>query len=172
MLKGYGLVTLSPLQGLLRPRGRTSTFARVAASALLAGLGIALLPRGDAHAIVAGCRSDPVIVVDGDVADIVSTLYTDSSAISELDYTISVPPGSLIGKTTLTVGLGFPEKVTYVFDPTVPTGTIEVHASVVTRAGVPAFTTMVSVSTLYGHASTAGMSDAIVPVTVTNQLML
>jgi hypothetical protein len=138
----------------------------------LTGLGIALLPRGEAHAIVAACRSDPVIVVNGDAADIVSTLYADPSSISELDYAISVPPGSLIGKTTLTVGLGFPERVRYVFDPSVPWGTLTVQATVVTKPGVTPFTTSVRVSTLFAQASNAGLSNALIPVSVANQLML
>jgi hypothetical protein len=111
-------------------------------------------------------------VVNGAAADIVSTLYADPSAISELDYTISVAPGSIIGKTTLTAGIGFPEKVTYVFDPSVRWGTLNVQASVVTRPGVAPFPTTVNVTTLFASASNSGLSNALVPVSVANQLML
>jgi hypothetical protein len=144
----------------------------VAATVSLAALGIATVPRGEAHAMVAGCRSDPTVLVNLDLADIVSTLYAPPSAIKELDYTISVAPHSLTGKITLTIGLGFPEKVTYVFDSSVPWGMIKVQASVVTQPGVTPFNTTVSISTLFGSASTSGPSNAIVPVTVANQLML
>jgi hypothetical protein len=165
-------VRVSLPHGIRRSRGLTFALARLAIAASLAVLGIASLPRGEAHAIVAGCRSDPIILVNGDLADIVSTLYADPSAIKELDYTVHVAPGALTGILRLTIGLGFPEKVTYVFDPSVPRGVIKLQASVVTQPGVTPFNTTVYISTLFGAASTSGLSNAIVPVTVANQLML
>jgi hypothetical protein len=168
----FGLVHVRPLDMLLRFRRSRSALTRLAAGLSLTSLGIAVLPHGDAQAIVAGCRSDPIILVNGDLADIVSTLNVNASAIKELDYTVRVSPGALTGIIRLTVGLGFPEKVTYVFDPSVPWGIIELQASVVTQPGVAPFPTTVSISTLFGHAATSGLSNAIVPVSVANQLML
>jgi hypothetical protein len=142
---------------------------------LVLGLGavaLAALPAGHAAAAV-GCRSDPVIVVNGAVADVVSTLYTDPSAVRELDYTVIVPAGSLIGRTTLTLGLGFPEKVTYVYSAAQPWGSLRVDATVQTQAGTAPFATDVQVTTLLGgiqHAS--GLSTATVSVAVAHQLML
>lgn len=131
-----------------------------------------------AHAGVASayeaCRSDPVLVVNAAIVDVVSTLQTTPSAVRELDYTVTVPAGSLIGKTTLTVGLGFPEKVTYVYSHSQPWGTLRVDASVVTQAGVAPFPVGVQATALLllasGHAS--GMSNDTLTVNVLHQLML
>jgi hypothetical protein len=142
---------------------------------LVLGLGaaaLAALPAGHAAA-AAGCRSDPVIVVNGAVADVVSTLYTDPSVVRELDYTVTVPAGSLIGRTTLTLGLGFPEKVTYVYSAAQPWGSLRVDATVQTQAGTAPFATDVQVTTLLGGVRRAsGLSTATVSVTVAHQLML
>ena len=161
------------------PSARASRFRRghslLARLCLVLGLGaaaLAALPTGHAAAAV-GCRSDPVIVVNGVVADVVSTLYTAPSAVRELDYTVTVPAGSLIGRTTLTVGLGFPEKVTYVYSAAQPWGSLRVDATVQTQAGTASFETDVQVTTMLGgiqHAS--GLSTATVSVAVAHQLML
>ena len=112
-------------------------------------------------------------MVNGAVADVVSTLATAPSAIRELDYTVTVPSGSLIGRTTLTVGLGFPEKVTYVYSPAQPWGTLHISAMVQTQAGTAPFPTSVQVTTLLGGThSASGLSNAAVNLTVSHQLML
>jgi hypothetical protein len=112
-----------------------------------------------------------VVVVNGAAVDIVSTLYTDSSKIQELDYTITVPAGSLLGGLRLTAGLGFPEKVTYVFSSTQPHGVISVTASVVTVAGTTAFPVQVNVTTLLGSGSASGTSAHALSVQVHPLLM-
>src|SRR5579864_4228633 len=82
---------------------------RLCLALLLSGSILVPLARATpAHASIP-CRSDPIVVVDGAVVDVVSTLEADDSAVRELDYQITVPSGALIGKLTLTVGLGFPE---------------------------------------------------------------
>ncbi len=144
------------------------------AGALLAAVTLTGLAHSGTASAALACRSDPVIVVNGAVADIVSTLYTDSASnVRELDYTITIPTGSLIGKTSLTVGLGFPEKVTYVFSPTQPKGTMSIAASVVTAPGVAPFATSVQVTTLLDGIHTAsGYSNETVGVTLGHLLML
>lgn len=163
----------APFARAPRSRRGRSSLARLCLTLGLGAAGLAALPGGHASAAMA-CRSDPVIVVNGAVADVFSTLYTgDPSAIRELDYTITVPAGSLIGKTTLTVGLGFPEKVTYVYSPAQPWGTLRVDATVQTVAGTTPFETDVQVTSLLGgvrHAT--GLSDSTVSVVVGRQLML
>ncbi len=143
----------------------------VAAPVLAIGLWVGGLPVPTAHAYEA-CRSDPVIVVDGTEADVISTLWADPSVIRELDYTVTVPAGSLIGQTTLTAGLGFPEKVIYVFSPTQPWGTLRVDATVQTQPGTAPFQTSVQVTTLTAGVTTAsGLSNGTVTLTVGHQLM-
>jgi hypothetical protein len=138
---------------------------------LLAGLVAGGLSAQPASAAVA-CRSDPVLVVNGAIVDVVSTLQTTASAVRELDYTVTVPAGSLIGKTTLTVGLGFPEKVTYVFSGTQPWGTLQIAASVVTQSGVAPFPTSVQATSLLAGNAASGLSNQTVVVALGNQPML
>jgi hypothetical protein len=144
----------------------------LAAAVLAIGMPAGFLPAPTAFAYDA-CRSDPVIVVDGTVADVSSTLWADPSVIRELDYTVTVPTGSLIGQTTLTVGIGFPEKVIYVYSPTQARGTLQIDATVQTQPGTAPFQTRVQVTTLTaGIATASGLSDATLTVAVDHQLML
>jgi hypothetical protein len=116
------------------------------------------------------------VVVNGAQADIVSTLSTQASAVRELDYTITVPRGSLIGKLTLTVGLGFPEKVTYVYSSALPWGSLKVAATVQTAAGVAPFPTTVRVTSpealLTLSKTASGMSDSTVSIGLNGMIML
>ncbi len=141
---------------------------------LLAGLaGAGLLAHGRAEAALTSCRSDPVIEANLAVADVVSVLWTDPSVIKELDYTVTVPAGSIINKTTLTVGLGFPEVVSYVYSAAQPWGTMTIAATVKTKIAVAPFPTTVQVTTLTaGTVSSSGYSDGTVTVAVGRQLML
>ena len=141
----------------------------------LLGIGVGSLAAstGHADAALAACRSDPVIVVNLAIADVVSTLNTAPSNIREIDYVVTVPAGALLGKLTLTVGLGFPEKVTYVFSKAQPWGTIHLDTTLQTAAGVAPFPTAVQVTTLLGGVQRAsGMSNTTVSLTVGHQLML
>jgi len=135
-----------------------------------------MFSRGQVEAAFSSCRSDPVVVVNGATVDIVDTLWTDASAVRELDYTITVPSGSRIGKTTLTVGLGFPEKVTYVFSSSQAWGTMKVAATVQTQRGTPPFQTTLQVtsprSLLSGSSTASGRSNSTVTVTVKNLVMV
>ena len=101
---------------------------------------------------------------------------TDASAVRELDYTITVPSGSRIGKTTLTVGLGFPEKVTYVFSSSQAWGTMKVAATVQTQRGTPPFQTTLQAtsptSLLTGSSTASGRSNSTVTVTLKNLVMV
>jgi hypothetical protein len=112
-----------------------------------------------------------VIVVNGTVADIYSTLSADPNVIRELDYTITVPTGSLIGATTLTLGIGFPEKVSYVFSAAQPWGSLSVSASVV-QAGTTPFPVQVHVTSLLSSGTATGTSAATLTVQVKPLLML
>jgi hypothetical protein len=124
-----------------------------------------------ASAMVA-CRSDPVLVVNGSIVDVVSVLQTTADTVRELDYTITIPSGSLTGKITLTVGLGFPEKVTYVFSKSQPWGTMQIAASVVTQDGVAPFPTTVQATSLLASGSASGMSNQTVILPLGGQIML
>jgi hypothetical protein len=153
-------------------RGAHRTGFSIAGAALLAA---SLLngPLGLQHVNAAvACRSDPILVVNGSIVDVVSTLQTVSSAVSELDYTVTVPAGSLIGQTTLTVGLGFPEKVTYRFSSTQRWGTLQIAASVIAKPGIVPFPTSVQASSLLASSTGAGQSNSTVIVSLGNQLML
>lgn len=150
---------------LHRPAGRG---ARRAARGLLGlalalSLGLALAP-GRAAAAVGGCRSDPILVVDGTVTDVVSTLWADPALVRELDYTVTVPDGSLLGATTLTIGLGFPERVTYAFSAAQPRGTMRIEATVQTQPGSAPFPLSVRATRLLATRQADGTSAA--PVTV------
>lgn len=142
---------------------------------LLAGVGLAF-PAGRAHAAYSSCRSDPVLVVNGATVDVVSTLWTAAGSVKELDYVVTVPAHSLIGKTTLTVGLGFPEKVTYVFSAAQPWDTMKIAATVQTQAGVAPFQTTVTatspLSLLTGSTNASGWSNATVMVNIGNLVMV
>lgn len=118
------------------------------------------------------CRSDPILVVNGAIVDVVSVLQTSADTVRELDYTITVPSGSLIGQTTLTVGIGFPEKVTYVFSKAQRWGTMQIAASVVTQDGVAPFPTTVQATSLLARGSASGMSNQVVTMALGGQIML
>lgn len=141
--------------------------------ALLLGAAIMAPLAHDTPALAIVCRSDPIMVVNGAVIDVVSTLTTDPKAVSEIDYQVTVPSGSLIGQTTLTLGLGFPEHVTYIFSPSQPWGSVQVATSVVTPNGVAPFPLSVQVSSLLaGNSSASGSSDTTTTVTLDHILML
>lgn len=136
-------------------------------------LGASSVLPGQAHATFGSCRSDPVVVVNGMTVDIVSTLGTPTpGVIKELDYTLTVAPGSLIGKTTLTVGAGFPEKVIYVFSAQQPSGAMRIDASVVTAGGVAPFSTSVQATSLSGVQTVSGLSNTVVSLELRHLLSL
>ena len=158
------------------PRGidRRALLARILLSLGVAGAALALLP-DRARAILGGCRSDPVLVVNGATVDVFSTLQADPNVIQELDYRVTVPAGSVINQTTLTVGIGFPEKVSYVFSNALPWGAMRIDATVVTTPGTPAFATTVQATSLAlsGLLSTAsGMSNRTLTVNLKNLPMV
>jgi hypothetical protein len=140
----------------------------------MAGAVLAVLPER-AKAVIGGCRSDPVLVVNGAVVDVVSTLQADAGTIEELDYRVTVPAGSVINRTTLTVGIGFPEKVTYVFSTTLPWGAMRIDATVVQIPGTAPFATTVQATSLAlgDLVSTAsGMSNHTLTVDLKNLPMV
>jgi hypothetical protein len=119
------------------------------------------------------CKSDPVIVVNGAIVDVTSTLSTDASAVREIDYQVTVPSSSLIGKTTLTLGLGVPENVSYVFSPDQPRGTIQVAATAIPQDGAASFPVSVKLSSLLAGSSMAsGNSGDTITVALDHLLML
>ena len=152
-------------------RGR-SLLTRMALALGLAVMGVGIFANNHAHAAFIACRSDPIVIVDGAIVDIVSTLNTSPANIRELDYTITVPTGSLLGGFTPTIGLGFPERVTYVFSPSMRWGTLQVAATVQTQAGVAPFATSVQLSSLLTWASASGRSDSTVFATLGRLVML
>lgn len=142
-----------------------------AALLLAGGLIVPLAHETPALAIL--CRSDPVLVVNGAIIDVTSTLWTTSDNVSAIDYQVTVPSGALLGGATLTVGLGFPENITYVFSPTQPKGSVQVAASVVTPDGAASFPLSVQVSSLLAGSATAnGTSDTTTTVGLDHILML
>ncbi|HWE60222.1 MAG TPA: hypothetical protein VHB98_00775 [Chloroflexota bacterium] len=152
-------------------RLRHSCVAAVIAVLVLAALIGGPLASQRAEAAIA-CRSDPVLLVDGALVDIVSVLQTAPTAVRELDYTVTVPSGSLTGTISLTLGLGFPEKVTYVFSSAQRWGTLKIAATVITQSGVKPFPTTVQASSLLASASASGQSNQTVIVSLANQIML
>lgn len=163
---------------LIQRGGRATGIKRLCLALLLAG-GIAapLAQQARASADTYNpdvlCRSDPVIVVDGAIVDVVSTIQSDPSAIQKIDYQLTVPSGALVGKITLTVGLGVPENVTYVYSPSQPWGSVQVTATVVPQNGVTSIPVSVQVSSLLaGSATASGSSDAPLMVTLDHILML
>jgi hypothetical protein len=166
------MAKMPSILGLACRRCRGRIARPLACLALMAASGLALgaTPAG---AAVAGCGSDPVLVVNGAAVDVYSTLYTaDPSAIQELDYAITVPTGSILGDTTLTTGIGFPEKVTYVFSPAQRWGTLAIAASVVTQPGTLAFPVQVSATTLGAGGRGSGTSAQTLVVQVVPLLTL
>jgi hypothetical protein len=163
---------------MTRPPGGVSrrTLARLGLAAGLAASLFAAAGHARSEAAFMSCTSDPIVVVNGAQADIVSTLSTQASAVRELDYTITVPKGSLIGKTTLTVGLGFPEKVTYIYSSSLPWGSLKVDATVQTADGVAPFPTAVRITSpealLTLSKTASGMSNSTVTVGLNGMVML
>ena len=153
-------------------RNRHVHVARAVAAAALVVL-VGLVVPGRVDAAYSSCRSDPIVLVNGTAFDIVSTLATTPSAVKELDYVVTVPSGSLLGGLILTVGLGFPEKVTYMFSSAQPWGTIKVAATVVTQTGVAPFSTSVQVSSLLTAVrSASGWSNGTVIVNTSGLMLL
>jgi hypothetical protein len=169
-------MTITPSVALLRASAQRSTLGRLCLALGLVGGLCGMFSRGQVEAALSSCRSDPVVVVNGATVDIVDTLWTDASAVRELDYTITVPAGSLIGQTTLTVGLGFPEKVTYVFSSSQAWGTMRISATVQTQPGTPPFQTTLQAtspnSPLAGTSTASGRSNSTVTVALKNVVMV
>lgn len=160
---------LSPPDRVHGPARRI--LSRLGLALALPVLGLSILAQ-DAHAAFTSCRSDPVLVVNGSAVDVVSTLNADAGAIRELDYVVTVPVGSLIGQTTLTLGIGFPEKVTYVYSYRQPWGTMSIAATVQTLPGTAPFATTVQATGLLTGGSAQGSSTSTVTVNVGHLLML
>jgi len=150
------------------PRRPRTAFAVVLLVLGLLGSPLAM-HRADA---AAACRSDPILLVNGALVDVVSILQTDPSSVQELDYTITVSPWSLLGPTRLTVGLGFPEKVTYVFSSRQAWGTMGITATVITQPGVAPFSTTVQATSLLRFSSASGASNSPVSLSLAGLLML
>lgn len=157
---------------------RLSPLARLCAAVCLAGsLAVGIVDQRT-EAAVSGCRSDPVLVVNGVTVDVVATLATVSSSVRELDYAVTVPVGSLINQTTLTVGIGFPEKVNYTFSSAQPWGTMRIAMTVVTASGVQPFqtteqaTTLLSGLTLLAGGTASGLSNSVLVVNLGGLPML
>jgi hypothetical protein len=93
---------------LIGVRSGRSAIARIGLALGLAAIGSGVLANNDAQAAFIGCRSDPILLVNGALVDVVSTLSTSSANIQELDYTITVPKGALLSVVSLTIGIGFP----------------------------------------------------------------
>ncbi|MGH2347250.1 MAG: hypothetical protein ACRDG4_18640 [Chloroflexota bacterium] len=153
-------------------RAGRSLLGRMALAVGLAAIGTGALTNTHAHAAFMACRSDPVLLVNGALVDVVSTLNTAPSNIRELDYTITVPSGALLSVVRLTIGIGFPEKVTYVYSPTQPRGSMQVAATVQTAAGVAPFATSVRVTSLLVGTTASGYSNSTVVATLGHLLML
>jgi hypothetical protein len=157
---------------LISARTGRAAIARIGLALSLAAIGTGILANNDAQADFIGCRSDPILLVNGALVDVVSTLNTSPANIQELDYTITVPSGALLSVVRLTVGIGFPEKVTYVVSPSMPRGTLQVAATVQTVAGVAPFPTSVQVSSLLVRTTASGYSNGTVIATLGRLLML
>jgi hypothetical protein len=149
-----------------------SAVARIGLALSFAAIGTGLLADNHAQAAFIGCRSDPILLVNGALVDVVSTLSTSPANIQELDYTITVPSGALLSVVRLTVGIGFPEKVNYVFSPSMPRGTLQVAATVRTAPGVAPFATSVHVTSLLVGTTASGYSNTTVIATLGRLLML
>ncbi len=146
---------------------------RAAMVLLMAAAGAGAMAARPASAAVVGCRSDPVIVLNGAAFDVYDTLQTDPSAVSELDYTVTVPAGSLLGGIQLTAGLGFPERVNIVYSAAQPWGSITVAGQVIAQNDVAPFPVSLQVSTLpLNSGSASGSSTDTLSVTLHNTLML
>jgi hypothetical protein len=137
----------------------------------VAAVGVCLCDQSRAAAYVI-CRSDPVLLVNGIVVDVVSTLQSDPSTIRELDYTVTVPAGAVIGTTTLTKGISFPERVTYVFSALQPAGTLRIDATVQTQPGVQPFATTVRASAPPAHVTATGPSNSTVTVQLAGKMVV
>lgn len=133
-------------------------------------LALSAAPRADA---AVGCRSDPVIVVNGAVFDVFDTLQAAAASVRELDYTVTVPAGSVLGGVQLTAGVGFPERVSVVYSSAQPLGAITVAGTVLARPGVSPFPVTLTVTTLpLNGGSATGSSAGMLSVTLRNTLML
>jgi hypothetical protein len=157
---------------LIGARSGRLAIARIGLALGLAAIGSGVLANNDAQAAFIGCRSDPILLVNGALVDVVSTLNTSPANIQELDYTITVPSGALLSVVRLTVGIGFPEKVTYVFSPSMPRGTMQVAATVQTVPGTAPFPTSVRVTSLLVGTTASGYSNGTVIATLGRLLML
>lgn len=73
----------------LRRFGRTLTGASLLAGSLMAGLVT------HAHASYGLCLDDPRVVLDNHIPlDLSTTIYTDASNVTEIDYAITLPAGT------------------------------------------------------------------------------
>ena len=164
-------ISLSTLYRFIR-WGRRLRLKPLWVALLLAGGLLAPLAH-ETPALAILCRSDPILVVNGAIIDVTSTLWTTPDNINEIDYQVTVPSGALLGGVTLTLGLGFPENITYVFSPTQPKGSVQVAASVILPDGTSSFPLAVQVkSLLAGSATASGTSDTTTTVSLDHILML
>ena len=93
---------------LVRPLG--------AAALLSAGLLASPLWAPQAHAIIAGCGGDPVVVLsNGTTLDLSTTADTDASTVRQIAYTLHAPTGTWMVSVT---ALGVNETLSFIADTT------------------------------------------------------
>ncbi len=113
-----------------------------AAALLSAGLLVSPLLTSQAHAIIAGCGGDPVVVLsDGTTLDLNATADTDASTVRRIAYTLHAPAGTWVVSVT---ALGVRETLSFLADTTPHTyGTVTRVDATTAGAAVTTTTTAV-----------------------------
>ena len=96
---------------------RTPKLARLLLAVGILILGYAIGPfQPVAHAIVSGCRSDPLVILsDGTVLDVSVAIDTAVSDVTEIHYTIHGPVGTAVVAVVTTPTIGFAGKETFTY---------------------------------------------------------
>jgi hypothetical protein len=126
------------------------TKARLPRTAILLGILIALLFAAGpfsptAEAAIAGCRSDPVVVLtDGTVLDVSAAIETNVANVNEIHYVIHGPVGVGLVAAIATPTLGFAGRETFTYYADAQPGQYVTETLVRTAyssVGVTAYTT-------------------------------
>lgn len=121
----------------------------VGAVGLVGGLLVSPLMAPHAHAIIAACRTDPIVFLsNGDVVDLTATIGDDRADIAGISYTLHAPAGTSVTRIVYTSGkLGHKETVSFIADNAPATYDADTFVDT-TGTGISVTTTMSVLQTL------------------------
>lgn len=141
-----------------RPRVRRPLLAM---AFVCAGLVCGHLSSGAAHAVLAGCNTDPVVVLsNGVTVQMTGAITTDVSNLTAVIWTLHIPAGTSVVSVTYDDNVSYKESLKYWADnlPNTYDGSVQVSTSL--NKLVAGQVTVTGTTTAYATANPSGPSSS------------